>query len=81
MPTSALTRLQALLNISQHHRLLQLETALPSATLVVERATWSESVSGRGASGSAAGDELGGISAEIDALSTNVQLELKALMG
>ncbi|MEY2843887.1 MAG: hypothetical protein RI920_1924, partial [Pseudomonadota bacterium] len=81
LASSALTRLQALLNISQHHRLLQLETALPSATLVVERATWSESVSGRGASGSAAGDELGGISAEIDALSTNVQLELKALMG
>ena len=86
----ALSRLKALLEISQHRRLLQLETALPSATLVVERALWRESVNGLGsgsgsgsasASASASPPELGGISAEVDCLSTNAGLELKALLG
>lgn len=71
-------RLKAALSISQHKRLMQLETALPSATLVVERAQWNEDVSGLG------GDEakpLSSLLAVVDCLSTSAHLELKALIG
>jgi type VI secretion system secreted protein VgrG len=69
-------RLTAALSIAQHKRLLQLETALPSATLVVERAQWSESVNGF--------DQpavLAPLVAVVDCLSTSAHLELKALIG
>ncbi len=41
-------RLSAPLELSQNKRLLHLETALPSATLVVQAAEWVECVSGHG---------------------------------
>ncbi len=78
LASSALARLSALLEISQHRRLLQLETALPSATLVVERANWREGVSSVDVD---PGSALGGISAEVDCLSTNASLDLQALLG
>ncbi len=42
-------RMSGALEVSQNKRLLHLETALPSATLVVHSAHWVESVSGHGA--------------------------------
>lgn len=64
------SRLQAALGIGQATRLLQLETALPSATLVVERCRITEAVQA---------DEP--LWAEVDAVSTSAFLELKALQG
>ncbi|MES2089984.1 MAG: type VI secretion system Vgr family protein, partial [Pseudomonadota bacterium] len=64
------SRLRAALSIGQHTRLLQIETALPSATLVVERCRIAESVH--------ASEPLW---AEVDCLSTSAFLELKALVG
>lgn len=72
-----LDRLKALLAIGQHKRLLQIETALPSATLAVERARWQENVSGLGQRSPA----LSPLVAEVDCLSTSVLLSLKALIG
>ncbi|MBC7954519.1 MAG: type VI secretion system tip protein VgrG [Cytophagales bacterium] len=72
----AFSRLKAALNISQHKRLLQLETALPSATLVVERAQWRENVSGFDQP-----TALAPLIATVDCLSTSAHLELKALIG
>ncbi|HET7794429.1 MAG TPA: type VI secretion system tip protein TssI/VgrG [Rhizobacter sp.] len=71
------SRLKALLSISQNKRLLQLETALPSATLVVERAQWQENASGHGNGA----QPLAPLLATVDCLSTNAHLELKALIG
>lgn len=65
-----LSRLKAALGIGQATRLLQLETALPSATLVVERCRVTEAVH--------AAEPLW---AEVDTLSTSALLELKALQG
>lgn len=64
------SRLRAALTIGQHTRLLQIETPLPSATLVVERLKLSEAVHA---------DEP--LWAEVDCLSTSAYLELKALTG
>ncbi|MFT3858187.1 MAG: phage late control D family protein [Aquabacterium sp.] len=64
------SRLKAALSIGQATRLIQLDTPLPAGTLVVERFTLHEAVHA---------DEP--LWAEIDALSTNAHLELKALMG
>ncbi|MCR5883310.1 type VI secretion system tip protein VgrG [Rhizobacter sp. J219] len=71
-----LNRLAAMLPLGQHKRLLQLETALPSATLVVERAQWQENVNDCGST-----QMLSPLVAEVDALSTSAQLSLKALIG
>lgn len=75
--SEGLSRLMTLLTIGQQKRLLQIETALPSATLVVERARWHEDVSGLGQ----AHATLSPLVAEIDCLSTSAQLSLKALIG
>jgi len=64
------SRLKASLSIGQSTRLIQIETALASGTLVVERFTLTEGVHA---------DEP--MWAELDCLSTNAHLELKALMG
>ena len=72
------SRLKAALSISQHKRLMQLETALASATLVVERAQWDEDVSGLGGSEA---QPLSSLLAVVDCLSTSAHLELKALIG
>lgn len=68
--TELVSRLKAALGIGQATRLLQIETALPSATLVVERCHITEAVHA---------DEP--LWADIDCLSTSAYLELKALMG
>jgi type VI secretion system secreted protein VgrG len=65
-----LSRLQAALNLGQSTRLLQIETALPSASLVVERCRITEVVH--------AAEPLW---AEVDCVSTHALLELKALNG
>ncbi|MBC7957462.1 MAG: type VI secretion system tip protein VgrG, partial [Cytophagales bacterium] len=75
--TEGLNRLKALLSISQNKRLMQLETALPSASLVVERAQWQEDLSGLGAQA----QPLAPLLATVDCLSTSAHLELKALIG
>jgi len=75
--TEGLSRLKALLSISQHKRLMQLETALPSATLVVERAQWQEDTSGLGGGA----QPLSPLLAVVDCLSTHANIELKALLG
>ncbi|WP_290871722.1 type VI secretion system Vgr family protein, partial [Aquabacterium sp.] len=64
------SRLQAALSIGQATRLIQIETALASATLVVERLSLTEAVHA---------DEP--LWAEVDCLSTSAYLELKALQG
>ncbi|MCR5885990.1 phage late control D family protein [Rhizobacter sp. J219] len=74
--SDGLSRLAAMLPLGQHKRLLQLETALPSATLVVERAQWQENVNDCGST-----QMLSPLVAEVDALSTSAQLSLKALIG
>ena len=74
----AFSRLKAALSIGQQKRLLQLETAFPSATLVVERAHWRENVNGLDPQGPPA---LAPLIAVVDCLSTNAHLELKALAG
>jgi hypothetical protein len=61
------SRLRAALSIGQATRLVQIETPLPSCTLVVERLTLTEAVH--------AAEPLW---AEVDCLSTSVSLELKA---
>jgi type VI secretion system secreted protein VgrG len=76
--TEGFSRLKALLSIGQQKRLLQIETALPSATLVVERAQWREDVSGLSAGVLA---PLTPLVAEVDCLSTSALLSLKALIG
>ena len=68
--TELVSRLKAALGIGQATRLLQIETALPSATLVVERCHITEAVHA---------DEP--LWADIDCLSTSAYLELKALTG
>ncbi len=73
-----LSRGLAALFASQHRRLLQLETALPSATLVVERVQWRENVDGYH---DGAGESLCPLIAAVDCLSTNANLELKLLIG
>lgn len=75
--TEGLSRLKAMLSIGQHKRLMEIETALPSATLVVERAQWQEHVSGLGAEA----QPLSPLIATVDCLSTSAHLELKALIG
>lgn len=75
----AFSRLKAALSIGQHKRLLQLEAALPSATLVVERAQWRENVNGFDLQGKP--PALAPLIAAVDCLSTNAHLELKALIG
>lgn len=64
------SRLRSALSIGQATRLVQIETALPSCTLVVERMTLTEAVH--------AAEPLW---AEVDCLSTSAYLELKALTG
>lgn len=76
---SAVNRWLAPLLLTQHQRLLQLETSLPSATLLVERAQWQEQVSGWGDGFS--GEALNPLHAQVDCLSTSAHLELKALIG
>lgn len=66
----ALSRLQALLSLGQATRLLQMETALPSTTLVVERLHLTEAVHAESP-----------LWAEVDCLSTSAHLPLKALNG
>ena len=75
----AFSRLKAALSIGQQKRLLQLETAFPSATLVVERAQWRENVNGLDPQGQP--PALAPLIAVVDCLSTNAHLELKALAG
>ncbi|HYR25564.1 MAG TPA: type VI secretion system Vgr family protein, partial [Aquabacterium sp.] len=65
-----ISRLHAALTLGQATRLLQIETALPSATLVVERLHLTEAVH--------ATEPLW---AEVDCLSTSAHLALKALNG
>lgn len=80
--TEGLGRLRALLNNGQQQRLLQIETALPSATLVVERAQWNEDFSAWGHGGSVPRERaLSPLIAEVDCLSTSAHLSLKALIG
>src|SRR5574343_2032198 len=67
---SLTSRLQAALTLGQSTRLLQIETALPSASLVVERCRITEAVH--------AAEPLW---AEVDCVSTHALLELKALNG
>jgi type VI secretion system secreted protein VgrG len=67
---SLATSLLAAVQLSQATRLLQLDTALPAATLLVERATLTESLH--------AAEPL---RAEIDCVSTEAGLPLKSLMG
>jgi len=64
------SRLKASLSIGQSTRLIQIETPLSSGTLVVERFTLTEAVHA---------DEP--MWAELDCISTNAHLELKALIG
>jgi type VI secretion system secreted protein VgrG len=64
------SRLQAALSIGQHTRLVQIDTALPANTLVVERLQITEAVHA---------DEP--LWAEVACLSTSAYLELKALTG
>ena len=64
------SRLRAVLSIGQQTRLLQIDTVLPSGTLVVERLRITEGVHA---------DEP--LWAEVDCLSTSAFLELKALTG
>ncbi len=66
----AISRLQALLSLGQATRLIQIETALASGTLVVERLRLEEGVH--------APEPLW---AEVDCLSTSAHLALRALMG
>ncbi len=54
--------------LSQHARLIEIETPLPSAALVVEKMSWREGIS-----------ELTHM--DIDCLSTSANFELKALIG
>jgi type VI secretion system secreted protein VgrG len=68
--SEALSRLHAALTIGQSTRLIQIETTLASGTLVVERFTLTEAVHA---------DEP--MWAEVDCISTNAHLELKALIG
>ena len=75
----AFSRLKAALSIGQQKRLLQLETAFPSATLVVERAQWRENVNGFAPQGKP--PVLAPLIAVVDCLSTSAHLELKALIG
>ena len=64
------SRLQAALKLGQSTRLLQIETALPSASLVVERCRITEAV-----------HAVEPLWAEVDCVSTHALLELKALNG
>jgi type VI secretion system secreted protein VgrG len=64
------SRLKASLSIGQSTRLIQIETPFSSGTLVVERFTLTEGVHA---------DEP--MWAELDCISTNAHLELKALIG
>jgi type VI secretion system secreted protein VgrG len=64
------SRVKASLEIGQSTRLIQIETPLSSGTLVVERFTLTEGVHA---------DEP--MWAELDCISTNAHLELKALIG
>lgn len=64
------SRLQAALSIGQTTRLLQIETALPSASLVVERCQLTEAV-----------HAAHPLWAEVDCVSTHALLALKALNG
>ena len=64
------SRLHAALTLGQATRLLQIETALPSATLLVERCRITEAVH--------AAEPLW---AQVDCVSTHALLELKALNG
>ena len=70
LSASLTSRLQAALTLGQATRLLQIETALPSASLVVERCRITEAVH--------ATEPLW---AEVDCVSTHALLELKALNG
>lgn len=70
LSASLTSRLQAALTLGQSTRLLQIETALPSASLVVERCRITEVVH--------AAEPLW---AEVDCVSTHALLELKALNG
>ncbi|RZL04016.1 MAG: type VI secretion system tip protein VgrG [Rubrivivax sp.] len=65
-----ISRLRAALTMGQHTRLVQVDTTLPSATLVVERMTITEQV-----------HAVEPLWAEVDCLSTSAYLELKALTG
>lgn len=76
--TDGLGRLKALLSIGQQRRLLQIETALASATLVVERVRWREAVNGLRTQRVA---PLSPLLAEVDCLSTSAHLSLKSLLG
>jgi type VI secretion system secreted protein VgrG len=76
-----LNRLAAALEVSQHRRLLQIETALPSATLVAERATWHENVNGFREPGTPALLSLSPLHATVDCLSTSASLKLTELVG
>ncbi len=67
---SLASSLLAAVQLSQATRLLQLDTALPASTLLVERATLTESLH--------AAEPL---RAEIDCVSTEAGLPLKSLMG
>ena len=66
----ALNRLCAAIRLGQSTRLLQMDTALPDGSLVVERMTLREAVH--------AHEPLW---ADVDCFSTSAHLELKALMG
>ncbi|MEY4427445.1 MAG: hypothetical protein RLZZ182_134, partial [Pseudomonadota bacterium] len=68
--SAVLARLKATLDVTQGTRLLQLETSLPSGSLLVERVRLHEAVH--------AAEPLW---AEIDCLSTSAFLSLKPLMG
>lgn len=68
--TEGLSRLKSAIAIGQHTRLIQIDTPLPEGTLVVERFRLDEAVQA---------DEP--LWAELDCLSTNAHLQLKALMG
>jgi type VI secretion system secreted protein VgrG len=70
LPGDLGSRLAAELGIGQATRLIQLDTAMPAGTLVVERFRLHEAVHAHEP-----------LLADIDALSTNAHLSLRALMG
>jgi type VI secretion system secreted protein VgrG len=76
------SRLVAPLEISQHQRLVQIETAFPSCTMVVERAAWKESTSGHTVDRDAqARPSLISLTAEVDCISSSAHLKLTEIIG
>lgn len=79
--SGGLDRLFAPLEISQHRRMLQIETSFLSTTLLVARAHWTEATSGHWPTSQPPASKLTSLRAEIDCLSTSTHLKLTELIG